>query len=140
MLDESVRDVDENDFTPILRSLRKLSPLVAAAVFVDEEGECIDYVSALSPYETKIVAATLRVTVSAVASALGAATWGAMRELEVGAGERNFLMCRVAEGYWLVVVANCVASGIVRHGAREVAKLLAAESGFRKANSERAES
>ena len=44
---ESTRDQAENAFTAILRRLFQNVPALVATVFVDMEGECIDYVTCL---------------------------------------------------------------------------------------------
>jgi hypothetical protein len=54
---EAQRDQVESAFTAILRRLFQQQPAVLAAVFVDRDGECIDYVSALDPFEAKVGAA-----------------------------------------------------------------------------------
>jgi hypothetical protein len=51
---EAERDLLETAFTPILRRIWSSFPLALAAVFVDLEGECIDYVSSLDPFEAKV--------------------------------------------------------------------------------------
>lgn len=54
---ERVRDEDESDFTPILRQAWRADPSTKCVLFVDREGECIDYVSAIDPYQAKLVGA-----------------------------------------------------------------------------------
>src|SRR4051812_38568136 len=54
---EAARDQGESAFTPILRRCFQDVPRLLAAVFVDAEGECIDYVSAIDPFEAKVAAA-----------------------------------------------------------------------------------
>ena len=54
---EGPRDELETAFTPILRRVWTEVPSVLSAAFVDHEGECIDYVSSLDPYEAKVSAA-----------------------------------------------------------------------------------
>src|SRR5262245_28803284 len=51
---EVERDLLETAFTPILRRVWSAVPTALAAVFVDLEGECIDYVSSLDPFEAKV--------------------------------------------------------------------------------------
>lgn len=60
---EMERDQVESAFTPILRELWASVPALLAAVFVDVDGECIDYVSSLEPYEAKVNAAHLSLLV-----------------------------------------------------------------------------
>ena len=51
---EAERDQEESVFTVILRKLRQALPMTLAASFVDTQGECIDYVSALDPFDAKV--------------------------------------------------------------------------------------
>ena len=66
---EAKRDLLETSFTPILRRIWSAMPSVLAAVFVDLEGECIDYVSSLDPFEAKVSAAHALVLVDAIRAA-----------------------------------------------------------------------
>ena len=56
---ETPRDMEETGFTPILRSLALGVPEVQAAVFVDDEGECVDYYSRMGLFDTKVAGAQL---------------------------------------------------------------------------------
>ena len=56
-LDEALRDQLETTFTPMLRRAYEATPSALAFAFVDQEGECIDYVSAIDPFEAKVCAA-----------------------------------------------------------------------------------
>jgi len=56
-LNEALRDQLETTFTPMLRRAYEATPAALAFAFVDQEGECIDYVSAIDPFETKLAAA-----------------------------------------------------------------------------------
>ena len=71
---EAKRDLLETSFTPILRRIWSAMESVLAAVFVDLEGECIDYVSSLDPFEAKVSGAHAFVlvdTIRAVRTKLG---------------------------------------------------------------------
>jgi hypothetical protein len=56
-LTEALRDQSETTFTPMLRRAYEATPAALAFAFVDREGECIDYVSAIDPFEAKVCAA-----------------------------------------------------------------------------------
>jgi hypothetical protein len=56
-LTEAVRDQLETTFTPMLRRAYEATPQALAFAFVDQEGECIDYVSGIDPFEAKVCAA-----------------------------------------------------------------------------------
>ncbi len=101
---EAPRDLLETAFTPILRRVRNAAPGVLAAVFVDVEGECIDYVSTLDPFEAKVSAAHALVLVAALRAA--PARLG-MREpvaLTITGSARELWARRVTEEYLLVAV------------------------------------
>ena len=63
---EVERDESDTAFTPILRQVRSAVPPVLVAAFVDSQGECIDYVSSIDPYDAKVYAAHLLVLMDAV--------------------------------------------------------------------------
>lgn len=65
-LTEAVRDQSETTFTPMLRRAYEATPSALAFAFVDQEGECIDYVSAIDPFETKVCAAHAYVLIDAL--------------------------------------------------------------------------
>ena len=56
---EGARDQAESAFTEILRRLLHRMKGILAVAFVDGAGECVDYCSALDPFDTKVVAAQL---------------------------------------------------------------------------------
>lgn len=65
-LHEALRDQLETTFTPMLRRAYEATPAALAFAFVDQEGECIDYVSAIDPFEAKVCAAHAFVLVDAL--------------------------------------------------------------------------
>ncbi len=102
---EHPRDVEENDFTPILRALLRAAPNVLAAVFVDREGECIDYCSSLTPYEAKVIAAHMIVVLGESlerSGALGGEPWW----LHVLGSERELFARRIDDEYALIVATG----------------------------------
>jgi hypothetical protein len=108
---EAPRDQGESAFTPILRRCFQDVPKLLAALFVDAEGECIDYVSAIDPFEAKVAAAHLHNTMSLF-------RWArASRVL--------WVRC-VGEGYMLIAIALPGADRVEREDA-----LLAAVQEFR---------
>ena len=56
-LQEALRDQLETTFTPMLRRAYEATPAALAFALVDQEGECIDYVSGIDPFEAKLCAA-----------------------------------------------------------------------------------
>ncbi|UJR79499.1 roadblock/LC7 domain-containing protein [Sandaracinus amylolyticus] len=100
---ESRRDLDESSFTPILRSVLHCVPGVLAVVFVDSEGECIDYCSSLPPFDAKVIAAHMLVVTSEVRETTKRRA-GEPWAIHVQGSERDIVVRRVTDEYLLVVV------------------------------------
>lgn len=98
---ESLREESETGFTVILRELRAREPGVLAAVFVDQEGECVDYAASLSAFDAKIVGAELRVLLDLLDRRLEFG--GKTQLLEVLGETRDLLVRRLDEEYALVL-------------------------------------
>jgi hypothetical protein len=101
---EAKRDLLETGFTPILRRIWASMPLVLAAVFVDMEGECIDYVSALDPFEAKVSAAHAHMLLMALRSSRSRLGLNEPFALTITGRERELWARRVSEDYMLVAV------------------------------------
>lgn len=102
---EHARDVEESSFTPILRALFHAVPSVLAAIFVDREGECIDYCSSLAPYEAKVIAAHMIIVIGETrehSTALGGEPWW----VHVLGSERELIARRFDDEYALVVATR----------------------------------
>ena len=56
---DTERDMELSEFTHILQRFWTAIPTALVAAFVDLEGECIDYVSCLEPFEAKVHAAQI---------------------------------------------------------------------------------
>lgn len=114
---EVERDQVESAFTPILREMWSSVPAILAAAFVDVDGECIDYVSSLEPYEAKVNAAHLLVLVDQLRRS--AARLG-VREpiaLEVTGDQRELWGRRISDEHLVAVV---LAPGFDRAQLREL--------------------
>jgi predicted regulator of Ras-like GTPase activity (Roadblock/LC7/MglB family) len=121
---EYSRDVEESDFTPILRGLLRAAPSVLAAIFVDREGECIDYCSSLSPYDAKVIAAHMIVLLGESRErpkAVGGEPWW----MHVLGSERDLIARRVDDEYVLVVAtgSNGISSSLCEAIEHTVTKL-----------------
>jgi predicted regulator of Ras-like GTPase activity (Roadblock/LC7/MglB family) len=103
---ESTRDQAENAFTAILRRMFQKVPALAAAVFVDREGECIDYVTCLDPFEAKVSAAHLHVVLGMLRNARATRTTGDTIGFEVVAPQREAWVRRIGDEYVLVVILS----------------------------------
>ncbi|MFI5306521.1 MAG: hypothetical protein ACHQ53_04160 [Polyangiales bacterium] len=102
--EEAQRDLLETAFTPILRRIFGALQGALAAVFVDLEGECIDYVSSLDPFEAKVSAAHALVLMSALRAARGKLGLHEPVVLTVTGSARELWARRVSEEYLLVAV------------------------------------
>jgi hypothetical protein len=123
---EAPRDQGESAFTPILRRCFQDIPKLLAALFVDAEGECIDYVSAIDPFEAKVAAAHLHNTMSLFRWARASRVLGESFALEIAASEREVCVRCVGDGYMLIAIALPGADRVEREDA-----LLAAVQEFR---------
>jgi len=105
---ESERDMAESAFTPALRNLLNGVPGVLAVVFVDGEGECIDYYGDVDPFDLKIAGAQLAPMHDEVARRLGGFLGAPLVHLR---GERaSYLYVPVSVDYYLVALLSAYAS------------------------------
>lgn len=109
---EAERDFDQSAFTPILRRILRLTPAVLGAAFVDFDGECIDYCSAVDPFETKVAGAHMQMVYADLAPRFVGLGWGAPDLLHLAADRRELLVARVSSEYTLVVVVT--AGAVIR--------------------------
>ena len=105
---EAPRDQTENVFTIILRRLYEAVPALLAAVLVDTEGECIDCVSAIDPFDAKVAAAHMHMLLEHLAATKLRPTVGQAFALELVTSDREIWVRRLGEEYVLVV--------LLRHG------------------------
>jgi hypothetical protein len=66
-----VRDRPETPFSRILEDFMRAHAAVRAAVFLDAEGECVDYASRAEPFEALVFGATLLNPTKALLAAAG---------------------------------------------------------------------
>jgi predicted regulator of Ras-like GTPase activity (Roadblock/LC7/MglB family) len=105
-LPEAVRDQVESAFTPILRRLWLEFDQVLAVAFVDTEGECIDYVCSIEPYDAKVVAAHARVLADNLEHRHPNLPGGRAVTLEVLAETRELWARRISDEYLLVALTE----------------------------------
>jgi hypothetical protein len=120
---ESIRDTRESAFTPALRRLWRVDSRILAVVFVDPEGECVDYCSTLTPFEAKVAGAQMLVDVTDVTERLRTLEWGETIEVEVHAAGREIYARRVDDAYLLIVVVEAGGASIALTRAIERAVL-----------------
>lgn len=101
---EAPRDQAESAFTPALRWLLRTLPDVLAAVFVDAEGECVDYCSVLEPFDAKVAGAHLLVIARMVREGVLKLGGGEPTFFEIEGSQRILLVRRLDDHYQLVVV------------------------------------
>jgi predicted regulator of Ras-like GTPase activity (Roadblock/LC7/MglB family) len=99
-----IRENHSSDFTAILRRIWETIPTVLVAAFVDAEGECVDYVSSLDPYEAKVNAADISSVMGALLDSKGKLGMGEPHTLEVSGDERELWARRIDDTYALVTV------------------------------------
>jgi hypothetical protein len=101
---EAERDQGESAFTGILRRVYEAVPSVIAVVFVDLEGECIDYVAAIQPYDAKVVAAHMHMLLKGMRAERLPAVFGETFAFELVSSEREVWVRQFCEEYALVVL------------------------------------
>jgi hypothetical protein len=101
---EVERDQLETSFTPILRQVYDALDHVLAIIFVDVEGECIDYVSSIDPFECKVAGAHMLVLMHALRDSREKLGFEHPVLLEIAGTERELWGRRVSEEYLLVAV------------------------------------
>jgi hypothetical protein len=101
---EAKRDQMESAFTPILRRAWSASAAVLSLAFVDPEGECIDYVSSLDPFEAKVCAAHALVLVEGLRAARAKLGLSDPALLSIAGSRRELWAWRASAEYLLVAV------------------------------------
>lgn len=102
---ETPRDVEETAFTPILRRLSESVPEVQVAMFVDEEGECVDYSVRIGLFDAKIAGAQIHVLTHTIVQH-ATRLLGTPHAYHVVADEREIVVRRVSDEYTLVLVCD----------------------------------
>lgn len=102
---ESPRDMAESAFTATLRALLHSVPGMLAVIFVDREGECIDYCATISPYDAKVIAAHMIIIVGE-ARERGLERGGEPWWIHVHGTERDLVVRRFGDDYALVVATR----------------------------------
>ncbi|MCX7807885.1 MAG: hypothetical protein N2515_04700 [Deltaproteobacteria bacterium] len=101
---EAPRDMEETGFTPILRRLLGAMQEIQAVVFVDEEGECVDYVARIEAFEAKVMGAQLHVFLKNSLHLLRTPL-GEIRRFHIVTEDTEIWLERVSPEYTLVVAA-----------------------------------
>jgi hypothetical protein len=114
---EAPRDTAESAFTPILRRLWDQLPSLVSAAFVDTEGECIDYISRIEPFEAKVNAAHLHMLLESLSAAWSKSGKGQAFGLEIDASRRAACVRRIGDEYMLVAVLDTGGDALEREDA-----------------------
>lgn len=106
LMPEAPRDQVETGFTPILRWLFDVEPHVVGLVFVDRDGECVDYVSGLEPFDTKVTGAHMAMIVGFLRERLHLLAAGEPISLVLSSTARDLVVRRVDDEYTLVTIVK----------------------------------
>ena len=102
---EAPRDQGETSFTPLLRRFFREAPQALSVAFADVEGECVDYVSALPPFDAKIAGAQLRTTLNDVQTFAKRLALGSAYAFELQCERRDLVVRALGDGYLMTVIA-----------------------------------
>lgn len=102
---ETPRDMEETGFTPILRRFSASIPELQVAVFVDEEGECVDYSARIGLFDAKIAGAQIHVLTHTIVEN-AKRFLGAPHAYHVVADAREIVVRRVSDEYTLVLMCD----------------------------------
>ena len=102
----AARDQDESPFSRILEDFWRSHETVLAAVFVDAEGETVDYCSSVDPYEARVAAATVHAMLAPLHEPCENLGAGFARQWLMECEHRDLIMRRISAEYGLLVVAE----------------------------------
>ncbi len=105
-LDEHEREESETGFTLVLRGLFLTQPALQAVVFVDNQGECVDYCSAIPPFEAKVSGAHAQILMASVRRFMEAIDGGEPAMLELHGSKRDVVVRRLGEQYLVGLLLN----------------------------------
>jgi predicted regulator of Ras-like GTPase activity (Roadblock/LC7/MglB family) len=106
LMPESPRDQVETGFTPILRWLFDVEPHVVGLVFVDRDGECVDYCSGLDPFDTKVTGAHMAMVLGFIRERLHVLAAGEPISFVISSSGRDLVVRRLDDEYTLVTIVK----------------------------------
>lgn len=128
---EPRRDLAASPFCEILAELAGQIEGFRAAVFVDDQGETVDYHSLLEPFETRLIGAHAGVVLGSAGARFSWLGLGRVDRLDVRAGWRDLITVTVGDGYFLtVVVAAGAATDEIDGPIAAAVEALRREAGF----------
>lgn len=95
--------MEESEFTELLREVRVAVPAVEAAIFVDNEGECIDYASSIDPFDAKVAGAQMLDLLRRLENRTEDSPAGKHFELEMACDTHEVWVRRLSDDYVLVL-------------------------------------
>jgi hypothetical protein len=125
------RDRPETPFSRILSAFVLAHEGVRAAVFLDVDGECIDYAARLDPFEALVLGATLLIPTKEMLTAASSSAAGAPLLWVLEAERLDAVVRRVSDEHLLVIwlVAGGLGARILR-AMGPLAELLRREAGL----------
>lgn len=117
------REQDESSLTVVLRAVAESDASLRAVVFVDQEGECIDYWADLDPFDAKIAAAQMIVVLADASARLAARGFGPVHEVTITSEETQLVATWVSEEYFLVLLRGVEDAPFLLRDAVEQARL-----------------
>jgi len=100
------RDVATTGFTSILEGLVESLPEALCAIFVDGEGEAIDYATRIDPFEAKILGAESALPLARARALARLTNLGEILELRFDAARRAVLARQVTDACTLVLLVQ----------------------------------
>ncbi len=99
-----LRDQEATGFTLLLNALMEALPEALCAVFIDPEGESVDYAGRINPYDARVTGAEFAVILATCREGATRGGMGHALELRAEGGSKSVLVRMVSEGYDLVVL------------------------------------
>ena len=121
------RDMDATPFTPILERLITRLPGAYGAVLVDSEGETVDYAGGVVPYEIRVAAAYLQISMRQLEDVQGL---GHPRFMIVRGTKRTVIARALPEAYVLGLLLRRRAGFTPSRAFSECERTLAREAGW----------
>lgn len=124
------RDQDWSTFARILQNLIEATPGALGAVFVDGEGESVDYAGSLDAFDIRVAGAQLQLEFRKAREGLVGA-FGELRQVTIRARSRSYVAHQLPEGYLLVMVmGRCAGFGVSPRAIAQAEFDLRAEGGW----------
>lgn len=127
---EALRDRPPTSIALLLEAFWRAHPEVVAVVFVDADGECIDYCTSIDPFDAKVAGATWLDSTMRMRREASNVLASELRQWVLHTDRSDFVVRRVTEEH--VLVAQLVSDGLsARHfaGLDRLSELLREDMG-----------